>query len=279
LTAPASTASRKPGEQHARLVGDYALGVLGERNGAEAVDDGDRPGAVLAEHAVEVIAGRDLQVVLGHPERAGRGPQLGRLVDGRAGAAPDSSATAPVATARRRPSRASKNVSTRTVWGAAPASTHARSASRASASASPLPLECRAISAARATARADRGEDLGVLGAHVRAAEAAGDLGRERGARAAERDDGDVGPEVVRSRGVGDGVGDLLDRAVEQRAGGLSGARFIRRASGANAASAAHGRARPPRATGRRASARRRPRRRPARRRRRGRARGRRTSR
>ena len=33
----------QPGEQHARLVGDHALGVLGERDGAEAVDDGDRP--------------------------------------------------------------------------------------------------------------------------------------------------------------------------------------------------------------------------------------------
>ncbi len=94
-----------------------------------------------------------------------------------------------------------------------------------------------------------------MLGAHVRAAEAAGDLGRERGARPAERDDRHVRAEVVRARGVGDGVGDLVDRAVEQDARGLLGRALHpggqRREGGQRRGAGALGRLR--RAVGRRA--------------------------
>jgi len=62
-----------------------------------------------------------------------------------------------------------------------------------------------------------------VLGREQRAAEPARDLAGERGARAAERDDGHVAAEVVGARGLVHGARDLVDRRVEQRTGGALG--------------------------------------------------------
>src|SRR6478609_3158226 len=98
-------------------------------------------------------------------------------------AAPDSSATAPVATARSQPWRASNFAVTVTVIGAAPASTHARSASRARAAVAPGPL---------------------------------GHLRRQRRPGAAERHDRYLGAEAVGLGRLRDRLRDLVDRAVEQ---------------------------------------------------------------
>ena len=75
---------------------------------------------------------------------------------------PISSATAPVATARTTPSSGSYDVSTATVPGAAPASTHARSASRTISTPPPDPRRCPASSqlARRPGRSARRGRSL-----------------------------------------------------------------------------------------------------------------------
>ena len=68
-----------------------------------------------------------------------------------------------------------------------------------------------------------------MLGAHVRAAEAAGDLGRERGARPAERDDGTSGPKSC-VRAASATAWAILSTARSSRArAASSGVRFIRR--------------------------------------------------
>jgi hypothetical protein len=70
---------------------------------------------------------------------------------------------------------------------------------------------------------ADRGQDLGMLGAHVRATQAPRDLRGQRGPGKKKKHDRDLGAEVVGARGVGDRLGDLVHRAVEQGASGLLG--------------------------------------------------------
>ena len=282
LTAPSSTAAVSALEQRVRVVGDHALGVLGERDRAEAVDDRDGAGAVLAEHAVEVVAGDDLQAVLGHAERARRRRAAGRARRPARGSRRRTRArrrrSRPRAAARRAPRRTSRPAPS----AARRPRRRMRARPRARARARrPAPLAWRAISARTSDSAAPIDDRIsGCSGRTYGRPSAAGDLGRERGARPAERDDRHVGAEVVRARGVGDRVGDLVDRAVEQGAGGLLGrALHPARPAARRRRAPRRGRARPPAASGRPASARPRPRRRPGRRRRRGRARARRRSR
>ena len=231
FTRALATASASRATKAAPGAGDDAPRVLGEGHEPSPSTTATRARAVLGEHAVEVVARDERAAAPRTPERVGRRAQLGGSSTGSRSAAPDSSATAPVATARSRPSRASKTSRRATVCGAAPASTHARSASRASASAAPCVDGVRVdLGTHERQRRADRGQDLRVLGPHERRARAARATSRASAVPAPpSATTGTSGPKLVRARGVGDRVGDLVDGAVEQRARGLLGRRRRRR--------------------------------------------------
>ena len=209
---------------------------------AEAVDDRDGAGAVLAEHAVEVVARRrpaarppaspSAPAAARSWAGSSTGSRLGgaRLERDRAGR---DGAQQPVARLEERLDRAPS--AARRPRRRMPARPRARARA-------PSPAPSRGGRPRRARATARRRWTTGPRGARAHAAAGRGG-GRprarapcrpRRARRSARR-----GPKLVRARGVGDRVGDLRRRRASSRARAASSARSSAAARAASAASAA----------------------------------------